>query len=134
MRRTVLATTALALVLSACGSAAPSQESKFTGDRAEVAQVVDDLAAAGRSRDADKICSEILAKQLVNELKSAGGDCVTEMDRAINDANDYDLTVDDVKVTGDTATARVRQGKSKTVATFSFIKENGGWRALALGS
>ena len=69
----------------------------------------------------------------MDELKSAGGDCVTEMDRAINDANDYDLKVDSVKVNGTTATARVRQGESKTVATFSFVKEKDGWRALALG-
>ena len=46
----------------------------------------------------------------MDELKAAGGNCVTEMDRAINDANDYDLQVADVKVTGTTATATVRQG------------------------
>ena len=133
MRRTVLAAAFLALLVSACGSAAPSQESKFkNGDQAAVAKLVDDLAA-GRAGKADKICSDILAKQLVDELKSAGGDCVTEMDRAINDANDYDLKVDSVKVNGTTATARVRQGESKTVATFSFVKEKDGWRALALG-
>ena len=56
------------------------------------------------------------------------------MDRAISDANDYDLQVDDVKVTGTTATATVRQGESKNTATFSFVKEKGGWRASALGS
>ena len=134
MRRSVLVTALLALVLSACGAAPAKQENKFTGDRAAVAKLVDDLAAAGRKGDADKICAQILAKSLVDELKSAGGDCETEMHRAITDATDYDLQVDDVKVTGATATATVRQGTSKKVATFSFVKENGGWRASALGS
>ena len=133
MRRTVALAALLALVLSACGSAPAKQDSKFTGDRAQVAKLVDDLAEAGRKGDADKICAEILAKSLVDELKSAGGDCVTEMHRAITDATDYDLQVDDVKVTGATATAKVRQGTSKKVATFAFIKEKGGWRASALG-
>jgi hypothetical protein len=133
MRRTVFAAALLALVLSACGAAPASQESRFTGDKAQIAKLVDDLAAAGTKHDADKICTQILAKQLVDELKSAGGNCVSEMNRAITDASDYDLQVDDVKVTGTTATAKVRQGKSKKTATFSFVKEKAGWRASALG-
>src|SRR3954451_22064927 len=135
MRRTALAAAVLALTFSACGTSAPRQESKFkNSDQAAIAKLVDDLAAAGRAKNAEKICTEILAKQLVDELKSAGGDCVQEMNRAIKDASDYDLQVDDVKVNGSTATARVRQGKTKKIATFSFIKEKGGWRASALGS
>ncbi len=58
---------------------------------------------------------------------------MTEIDRAIKDASDYDLQVTDVKVNGTTATAQVRQGESKNVATFTFVKEKGGWRASALG-
>src|SRR3954453_11999813 len=134
MRRTVPAVAPLALALSPCGAAPPSQESKYTGDQAQVAKLVDELADAGRRGNAQKICTEILAKQLVDELKSAGGDCVSEMKRAISDASDYDLQVDDVKVTGTTATARVRQGTGKKVATFAFVKEKGGWRASALGA
>ena len=77
---------------------------------------------------------EFLAKQLVTEIKSAGSDCVTEMDRAIKDANDYDLQVTSVKVNGDNATAQVRQGKDGQTATFTFVKEGGVWRASALGT
>ena len=94
------------------------------------------LAAAGlevAAGDAERICTEILAKQLVTELKSAGGDCVTEMDRAIKDASDYDLQVTSVKVNGTNATARVRQGDHGEVATFTFVKEGSAWRASALG-
>ena len=56
------------------------------------------------------------------------------MDRAIKDANDYDLQVRSVKITGDNATAQVRQGDDGEVATFSFVKEGGVWKASALGS
>jgi hypothetical protein len=135
MRRTLLVTPLLALTLTACGAAPATQEDKFKeGDQAEIAKLVDDLATAGKSHNAEKICTDILAKQLVDELKSADGDCKEEMNRAISDASDYDLQVDSVKVTGSTATAQVRQGTSKKVATFSFVKEKAGWRASALGS
>jgi hypothetical protein len=132
MRRASLALALLILPLAGCASAQTSK-SKFNGEAEKVAAVVDDLAQAGRSGNAKKICSDILARQLVAELKSAGGDCESEMKAAIQDASDYDLKVDSVKVTGGSATARVRQGTKGKVATFSFIKEKGDWRASALG-
>jgi hypothetical protein len=134
MRRALLAAVLLALLLAACGAAPQTSKSKFKGEQQKVAQVVDDLAAAGRSGDAQKICSDILSKSLVAELKSAGGDCVSEMKSAIDDASDYDLRVRTVKVNGTTATAEVRQGDKGAVATYSFIKEDGAWRASQLGS
>jgi hypothetical protein len=134
MRRTLALIAVLALFLSACGTATSNQNSKFKGEQQNVVKVVDALASAGSRGDADRICKEILSKQLVTELKTAGGDCVTEMDRAISDASDYDLQVTSVKVNGANATAQVRQGKSGQVATFTFVKEGGGWRASALGA
>jgi hypothetical protein len=134
MRRALLAAAVLALPLAGCGAAPPSSKSKFQGEQQKVAQVVDDLSAAGSSGDAEKICSDILSKSLVAELKSAGGDCVSEMKAAIDDASDYDLRVSTIKVAGNTATAQVRQGSKGPLATFSFVKENGAWRASELGS
>jgi hypothetical protein len=133
MVRPALTVAACALALSACGAAQTSSQSKFSGDQGKVAAMVDELAAAGRRGDAAKICAEILSKQLVTELKSAGGDCTTEMKRAIDDASDYDLQVRSVKINGTTATAQVRQGKSGQTATFIFVREAGGWRASQLG-
>jgi hypothetical protein len=132
MRRALLALALLAVPLAGC-TAAQTSKSKFKGEAGKVAAVVDDLAAAGRTGNAKKICSDILARQLVAELKSAGGDCESEMKAAIQDASDYDLKVNSVKVTGGSATARVQQGDKGRVATFSFIKEKGDWRASALG-
>jgi hypothetical protein len=133
MHRALLAAALLTLPLAGCGAAPQSSKSKFQGEQQKVAQVVDELAAAGRSGDAEKICSDILSKSLVAQLKSAGGDCVSEMKAAIDDASDYDLRVSAVKVAGDNATAQVRQGAKGAPATFSFVKENGAWRARALG-
>ena len=134
MHRVALIAAVLALALTGCGAASSTQNSKFKGAQQDVVKVVDSLAQAGSRGDADKICSEILAKQLVTEIKSAGGDCVTEMDRAIKDASDYDLQVTSVKINGNNATAQVRQGKNGQTATFTFVKEGGAWKASALGS
>jgi hypothetical protein len=130
MRRTLATAAVLALGLSACGATASKPET----EQQKVTKVVDSLSTAGSRHDAERICTEILAKQLVAELKTAGGNCETEMDRAIKDASDYDLQVVSVKVNGANATAQVRQGDDGGVATFSFVKEGGGWKASALGS
>jgi hypothetical protein len=125
----------LALGLSACGATTTSSSgTKFTGAQKDVADVVSKLATAGRRGDASTICNDILSKQLLTQLRSAGGDCQTEMKNAIRDASDYDLQVRSVKVAGSNATAQVRQGKNGPVATFTFVKEGGQWRASALGS
>jgi hypothetical protein len=132
MRRASLVLALLVLPLAGC-TAAQTSKSKFKGEAGKVAAVVEDLAQAGRTGNAKKICSDILARQLVAEIKRAGGDCESEMMAAIPAASDYDLKVDSVKVTGGSATAKVRQGTQGKVATFSFIKEKGDWRASALG-
>ena len=131
MRR--LLVIAAALALSACGTASTSNDVKFTGAEQDVADLVDKLATAGQRHDASTICNDILSKQLVAELKTAGGDCESEMKDAIADATDYDLQVRSVKIDGNNATAQVRQGDKGKVATFTFVKEGGGWRASALG-
>ena len=55
------------------------------------------------------------------------------MDRAIKDASDFDLQVSQIKVTGNNATAQVRQGDDGETAEFSFVKEGDAWKASALG-
>jgi hypothetical protein len=131
MRR--LLVIAAALALSACGSASSSSDVTFTGAQKDVADLVDKLATAGQRHDASTICNEVLSKQLLTQLKSAGGNCEDEMKDAISDATDYDLQVRSVKVNGSNATAQVRQGDKGKVSTFTFVKEAGGWRASALG-
>ena len=132
MRR--LLVIAAALVVSACGTTSSSNDVKFTGAEKDVADVVGRLATAGQRHNASSICNDILSKQLVAELKSAGGNCEDEMKDAISDATDYDLQVRSVEIKGNSATAQVRQGDKGKVATFTFVKENGDWRASSFGS
>jgi hypothetical protein len=130
----VLLVAAAALALAGCGAAqSTSSSSKFQGAQGQVAKVVSDLADAGRRKNAAKICNDLLSRSLVAQIRSAGSDCEQEMKKAIDDADDFDLEVQTVRVTGNRAQAQVRQGKKGPLASFSFVKENGGWRATSLG-
>ena len=129
---------ALALLLTAavagCGTQSQSSSAdKFkNGDQKAVAQKIEDLESAGKRGKSDDICSDILAQSVVKQLDSAGTSCSSEMKKAIDDANEFSLTVEKVTVNGTTATAEVKQGDNGPTETMQFTKENGQWRATSL--
>jgi hypothetical protein len=121
------------LAVAGCGTQAdPSSAEKFQGEQRAVAQKIEDLQEAGESRKPEDICSEILARSLVQQLEAAGVDCADEMEKAIDDADDYDLNVQDVTISGSTATARVRRGNDGPTVTMELTRENDQWRATSL--
>ena len=123
-----------ALILAGCGAQAESDSSvdTFRGEDRNVAQKVEDLQEAGEGRNPEDICADILAASLVDELEVAGSDCQQEMQKAIDDADDFELEVLDVTVTGTTASAEVRRGDDGPTQTMQFTQERGEWRATAL--
>ena len=123
---------AAALALAGCAAQGPSSAGDFKGDERDVAAVIDDLQNAGRSGDPEKVCNDIFTTELANRFKAGSSTCVDEVEDAMRDVNDYDLEVQDVTVTGDTATAKVRQGKEHRTATFTFQRVGSGWRASGL--
>jgi hypothetical protein len=122
------------LALAGCSSQGQtSSVDNFTDtDQRAVAQKVEDLEDAGKSNKPDDICSNILAKTLVSRLDPAGTDCPTEMKKAIEDANDYDLDATKVTISGATATVEVKRGEDGSTDTMKFARENGDWRATSL--
>jgi hypothetical protein len=133
MKRPLFAVVAL-LAVAGCGASQDSSIDKFQGADREVAQKVEDLQEAGEGRNPEDICSDILSSTLVQQLEAAGTTCRDEMDKAIEDADDFDLDVREVNVSGDTATARVQRGDDGPTATFEFVRENGQWRATSLSA
>jgi hypothetical protein len=125
---------ATALAAAGCTSSTSSTGGQFTGTQKQVADVVSELAKAGQRKDPQKICSDILAKELVDKLSQAGTTCNQEMDKAISDADDFDLSVQKVTVNGNSATALVRRGTKGPTATFRFVREGGSWRATDFGT
>ena len=129
----------LALVLAALASGCAggaSSSSDFTGEEKQVADVVEKLQSAGETGDAKEICDDILARSLSDQIKAAGSSCEQELDKAIKDADDFELEVEDVTISGNTATAKVkgRDGGAEKVRTFEFEREGSGWRATDLGA
>lgn len=125
----------LLAVLALAGCGAETQTSTldtFQGAEREVAQKVEDLEDAGQGRDPEEICGSILAASVVDELEEAGTDCAQEMEKAIEDADDFDLEVRDVTITGTTATAEVQRGEDGPTETMRFTREDGQWRATSL--
>jgi hypothetical protein len=121
------------LVLAGCGaSQEPSSAERFKGEERAVAQKVEDLQEAGERRRPEEICTDILAGALVQQLEAAGADCTDEMQKAIEDADDFDLEVRKVTVDGSTATVTVRRGDDGPTETMEFTKEGGQWRATSL--
>ncbi|HEX4691687.1 MAG TPA: hypothetical protein VH276_13420 [Solirubrobacteraceae bacterium] len=125
---------AAALGVAGCTSSTGTTSGQFSGAQGDVAQVVSDLAKDGQRKDAQKICSDILARELVDKLNQAGTSCGQEMDKAIADADDFDLSVQKVTIKGSSATAVVRRGKDGPTATFRFVREGGKWKATDFGT
>jgi hypothetical protein len=133
MKRLALALLLVAVAGCTSSESQTSSADKFTDpDQKAVAEKVEDLESAGRRGQADDICTEILAKTLVSQLDAAGTDCATEMQKAIDDATQFDLEVTKVTINGNEATAEVKQGEDGPTETMTFTKENGSWRATAL--
>ena len=93
------------------------------------------LQEAGEAGDAKEICDEVLARSLREEIAAEGSTCQTELDKALKDSDDFELTVEDVAIDGTTATVKVRgrERDAERVRTFEFVREGSNWRAASLG-
>ena len=131
MRLAVLIALFAAMLLTGC-TQTRTTSNDFTGERKQVADRVADLADDGQRKRADAICENLLADELVKQVSAAGSSCAAEMKKAIDDADDFDLDVQKVTVSGSTATADVRRGDDGPTVTMRFAKENGQWRATSL--
>ena len=136
MSRAVLAVLlVLAALATGCGASA-SSAGDFEGEERRVADVIEKLQSAGETGDAAEICNEVLSQQLRDQIQEAGASCEQELEKAIDDADDYELEVEDVTISGSSATAKVRgrdRGEER-VRDFEFVREGRNWRATSLGS
>ena len=126
----------LAAAIAGCGQP-PSSAGDFKGTKKDVADTIEQLQTSAQNRKPEDICSEVLSRALVEKLKSSGHDCVDEMENIVSDADDFELDVTAVTVTGTTATARVkarRSGHDDALTTFALAREDGKWRLTDLGA
>ena len=124
----------LAALVAGCGGSTSSSPD-FEGEEKAVADQVEKIQTAGEARDAKQLCDDVLAVELRDAIAAAGSSCEVELDKAIRDADDYALEVEQVTITGDTATATVRTGGEADGETrdFEFERDGTSWRATSLG-
>src|SRR5689334_18724864 len=116
MPRSVLTLTAVcAVALAGCTTTGTTGSKKFPGAQGDVAKAISDLQTAAQRKDATKICSQFLARALVTKLDAPGTSCNQEIDKAVSDSDELSLDVQSITVNGNSATARVQQGKKGSV-------------------
>ena len=127
----------VAVLATGCGpSGSSSTSNSFTGASHAAAQAVYDLQTDSRNGDTAKICSNDLSSALVSRLSGGAGgqDCQTSVKNALNEVDDFTLTVNSVSVNGSTATAKVTslaQGHN-TQSTLTLVQESGRWKVTGL--
>jgi hypothetical protein len=134
MRRLAASTLAvLAIPLAGCGAAA-SSSGDFEGEQKSVAQAIEDIQAAAERQNTAKLCDELFAKPYADEVRAGATSCVEETQKAIDDADEFNLDVKSVTVNGDQATAKVdnKNGTKTGSRTFEMVKEGSQWKLVSL--
>jgi len=132
--RTVVALCLLALTATGCGGAARDSAKSFKGEEQKVAAVVEQLEKAARADKPGTVCTSLLSDTLLATLKKLGTTCTAGVKDAFADADSFDLTVDDVAITGDKATAKVASGTGSDEKTDTLELQRAGttWKIASL--
>ena len=121
-----------AAALTGCGSDHGSNGSKYDGQKAEVAAVIDSLGNAARDGAGTRICQDIFTSNLrISVTRAAHQPCADEVTQNVfNKETKY--AVEDLSVIGDQATARVKDQKDRT-SVLLLQKAGGRWRIARIG-
>jgi hypothetical protein len=133
--RSPLALCLVTVAVSGCGAAAPRDSAEeFSGEKRAVAAAIEAMETAARDNDTKRLCRRLLTPRLQAAVKEAGTDCVTAIRDSFKDAGSKDLTVDDVSISGNTATAKVISGagSDEKTDTLKLEKIGADWRVASL--
>jgi hypothetical protein len=118
-----------ACVLAGCGESGPTDEQRIRATLAEFQRAT----AAGDYR---ALCDRILAPQLIESVTQVGLTCELALQKGFEDVEEPRLTVGEVKVDDERATAEVRSsaaGESPSEDTVELVSVGDGWRIASLG-
>jgi hypothetical protein len=123
-----------ALALGACGDA--STAGTFEGEEETVATVIEDLQREGERGEADKICDGMLTEGLQEQVGAGSSSCAAELKKALEDADAFEFEVQDVSISGTTATANVKgvDEDDGVLRTLELEKVGDDWRIASFGS
>lgn len=130
-----------AAVVAGCGpSSTADSSSKFKGEQRLVANAIEDLQSAGERRQASRICNDLFAADLVRKIRAASGGkktCATRLKKSLDDADQFELSVRRVTISGPRATAVVESApdssRDRRTDTVRLVKEGtpARWRIVA---
>ncbi|MDP2710776.1 MAG: hypothetical protein Q8O56_06120 [Solirubrobacteraceae bacterium] len=134
--RPAVALCLLALALTACGSAPRDSAEEFSGAERAVATAIEDLETAARDDDPGAVCTKLLSESLLGTLKEQGTTCTTAVRDAFTDADSFELTVDEVTISGTKASAKVTSGtgSQKKTDTLELERVGSAWRITSLNA
>jgi len=135
--RSLVAVCALAIAVAGCGASAKDSTKDFKGDERAVATAIEAIEKAARKDDPGKVCRELLSKSLLAALEKKGTNCMTGVKEGFDDADSLDVAVDDVKISGETATAKVtsgRAGADQKTDTLNLVRDGAVWKISSLGA
>jgi hypothetical protein len=117
-------------VLVGCGDSGPSDEEQIRAALAE-------FGRATGERDYAALCDRILAPQLVATVEQIGLPCEQALAKGFEDVREPQLSVGEVTVNGDAATAQVRSsaaGQEPSEDTVALVRSGESWRIQSLGT
>ena len=115
--------------LVGCGSAGPTDEE-------QVRDTVDAFSKATAAKDYDKLCKQLLAPKLLEQVEQAGLPCEVALSKGLGDVKEPRITIGQITVSGNSATADVRTsaaGQEPSRDTLKLTKVGGRWRIASLG-
>jgi hypothetical protein len=126
-----LACTAL---LSGCGGGGGGKKdnaSRFSGEQANVARVVDELQSAARDGAGARICSQLFTQNLAISIQRASRrPCGQEVAANLGPKTSFDVV--GIQLRGTTAVAQVRDEKDRR-SSLVFLRQAGQWRIARIG-
>ena len=115
--------------LVGCGSSGPTEEE-------QVRDTVDAFSKATAAKDYDKLCKQLLAPKLLEQVEQAGLPCEVALSKGLGDVEDPKVTIGEITVSGDSATADVQTsaaGEAPSRDTLKLSKIAGRWQIASLG-
>jgi hypothetical protein len=128
VRRPVLLV-AVAAALAGCGSSGPS-------DSELVARTVAAFGRATAAKDYATLCDRLLSPSLIGKVEQIGLPCRRALAKALGSVRDPRLTIGEIAVKGDHATAQIRTsatGEAPSRDTLALERVRGSWRIASLG-
>jgi hypothetical protein len=130
-----VATRPLLLVLAACalagcGDGGPSDEE-------QIRSMLSEFQRATAAHDYRALCDRILAPKLIETVEQIGLPCEDALAKGFEDVRDPRISVGEIKVEDDGATAQVRSsaaGQAPSEDTVELVRVDDGWRIASLGT